>query len=96
MRSYVVKKENSRETIRSSRHIKFAAKRGETRIRFAENTDNEAMDTSDDNTENEYDTAVDETAERESLGPENGPAQRTRQRLARGAGGLAVGAGGAC
>ena len=45
---------------------------------------------SDDNTENEYDTAVDETAERESLGPENGPAQRTRQRLARGAGSPAV------
>ena len=43
-----------------------------------------------------YDTAVDEIAERESLCPENGPAQRTRQRLTRGAGGLAVGAGGAC
>ena len=51
------------------------------------------MDTSDDNSENEYDTAVDETAERESLGPENGPAHRTRQRLARGVGSLAVGAG---
>ena len=30
VRSYVVRKENGRETIRSSRHIKFAARRGET------------------------------------------------------------------
>ena len=52
VRSYVVRKENGRETIRSSRHIKFTARRGETRIRFEENTDNEAMDTSDDHTEN--------------------------------------------
>ena len=65
-----------------------------------ENTENEAMDTSDDKADNENvtassETAVDDTAESESLGPETGREQRTRAQ-ARGAGGLAVGAGGAC
>ena len=101
VRLYVVKKENGRETIRSSRHIKFATKKSEKRIRF-DDSENEAIETDDDLVNNTLDTAtehethegLEHTADRESLGPaqraESGPAQRTRQRLAWGAGGPAV------
>ena len=97
-----MKKEIGRETIRSSRHIKFATKKSEKRIRF-EDSVNEAIETDNDLANNKHDTAtenethegLEHTADRESLGPaqraeSNGPAQRTRQKLAGGAGGPAV------
>ena len=98
VRSYLVKKDNGRETIRSARHIKFAAIREDTKVRFEENLVNEAMSDDDADSDNDVarvDTAVNDTAGSESMDTESCPAQRTRAR-ARFAGGLAVGRGEAC
>ena len=75
IRSYVVKKENGRETIRSSRHIKFATKRSERKIRFSD-SENETIETDDELANNLVDTTyenealgrLEQAAERESLG----------------------------
>ena len=106
VRSYLVKKENGKETIRSARHIKFAAIRENTKVRFEENLGNEA---SDDDADSENEARVD-TAGKESMdtGSESearvdtagsmeteSPAQRTRARTGL-AGRLAVGRREAC
>ena len=50
VRSFIIVKENGRETIRNARHIKFASIKEKTKVRFAENltdeikTDDEAAD----------------------------------------------------
>ena len=50
MRSFIIVKENGRETIGNARHIKFEARKEKTRVRFAEDfteeikTDEEAAD----------------------------------------------------
>ena len=75
IRSYVVKKENGRETIRSSQHIKFATKRSERKIRFSD-SENETIETDDElannfvdtTSENEVPGGLEQAAERESLG----------------------------
>ena len=36
MRSFIIVKENGRETIRNARHIKFEARKEKTKVRFAE------------------------------------------------------------
>ena len=45
-RSYLVKKENGKTTIRSARHIRFAARRENLRVRFEESISNEVSDDS--------------------------------------------------
>ena len=110
VRYYLVKKEIGRETIRSARHIKFAAIREDTKVRFEENLVNEAM--SDDNADSDNEARVDtagsesmdtdsdnearvETAGSKSIDTESRPAQKTRA-CVRLAGGLAVRRGEAC
>ena len=50
VRSFIIVRENRRETIRNARHIKFEARKENTKVRFAENltdkikSDDEAAD----------------------------------------------------
>ena len=84
MRSYLVKKENGRETIRSARHIKFAAIREDAKVMFEDNLVNEAMsddDADSDNAAARVDTAMNgmnDAAWSESMDTESCPAHRTR------------------
>ena len=56
VRSFIIVKENGKETIRNARHIKFEARKEKNRVRFAENltgeigkdSDYDSADSSDD------------------------------------------------
>ena len=88
VRSYLVKKENGRETIRSARHLKFAVIRENTKVRFEENLGDEVSDDSEnearvDTAGNEsMDTGSESEARADSAGSmeTESPAQRTRAR----------------
>ena len=88
VRSYLVKKENGKVSIRSARHIKFAAIRENTKVRFEENLGNEVSDDSEnearvDTAGNEgMDTGSESEARVDSAGSmeTESPAQRTRAR----------------
>ena len=69
VRSYVVKKENGRETIRNARHIKFAAIKENTKVRFAENLIDETKP--DDEADSEFETNT-ESAESDSMETDTG------------------------
>ena len=87
MRSYLVKKENGKVSIRSARHIKFAAIRENLKVRFEESIGNEASDDSGnearlDSANEGMDTGSDSEASDDSVGSmeAESPARRTRAR----------------
>ena len=65
VRSYVIVKENGRETIRNARHIKFSAIKEKTKVRFAENLIDEAK--SDDDAADSESEANTESADSDSM-----------------------------
>ena len=87
VRSYLVKKENGKTTIRSARQIKFAERKENLRVRFEESISNEVSDDSGneaslDSANNGMDTGNDSEASDESIGSmeAESPAHRTRAR----------------
>ena len=84
----MVKKENGKVTIRSARHIKFAARRENLRVRFEESISKEVSDDSGneaslDSANDGMDTGNDSAASDESIGSMEveSPAHRTRARM---------------
>ena len=73
VRSYLIKKENGRETIRNARYIKFAAIRENTKVRFAKNlidkakTDDEADSENEESDSMETDTGNEASTESECM-----------------------------
>ena len=58
VRSFIIVKENGRETIRNARHIKFEARKEKNRVRFAENL-TEEIKTDDEAADSEYEASTD-------------------------------------
>ena len=58
VRSFIIVKENGKETIRNARHIKFEARKEKNRVRFAENL-TEEIGTDDVAMDSEYDSSSD-------------------------------------
>ena len=58
MRSFIIVKENGRETIRNARHIKFEARKEKNRVRFADNL-TEEIKTDDETADSEYEASTD-------------------------------------
>ena len=58
VRSFIIVKENGKETIRNARHIKFEARKEKNRVRFAENL-TEEIGKDDVAMDSEYDSGAD-------------------------------------
>ena len=69
VRSFVIVKENGRETIRNARHIKFAAIKEKTKVRFAENLIDE-IKSDDEAADSEYEANT-ELADSDSMETDN-------------------------
>ena len=57
VRSFIIVKENGRETIRNARHIKFEVRNEKTKVRFAENLTDE-IKTDDEAADSEYEAST--------------------------------------
>ena len=58
VRSFIIVKENRRETVINARHIKFEARKEKNRVRFAENL-TEEIETDDETMDSEYEASTD-------------------------------------